>query len=411
MEKIRTVVILSEERFRKDYRHLLGKLEFARIELELLNSQGGLEDELLEEIANFDPELFLVDLPRERSDALGILDQLHRQFLNIPKLAAGDSYDSLFLIEMMRLGVKEFLPRPVSWERLREAFLSVYRSIYSQAREKHPATILAFFGSQGGSGSTSVATNVAVSLSKLSKKKVLIVDLDTELGDVAGFFGVKDNKYLIKNLPDKNYLDPRQVSGAIVGHERSRVDLLSLSDGSIHKYQPSIGEIKSLLNFLQTDYDYILLDTNNMLEDTTVAAVDLSHIIFLISKCSLPSLRNTQKVLHLFDQLGYSKSKVRLVLNRYSPSGDIKLKNIEKVLKFDVFWTIPNDFRSIIQSIQAGEPLTQQGRAIPLVRSFYAMSARVLGIHLESRPQAPKGGLMVPATKPLRLTTPDLLNS
>jgi hypothetical protein len=38
---------------------------------------------------------------------------------------------------------------------------------------------------------------------------VLIVDLDTELGDVAGFFGVKDNKYLIQAVPDKAYLDPR----------------------------------------------------------------------------------------------------------------------------------------------------------------------------------------------------------
>src|SRR5262249_458881 len=265
MEKIRIIVVLSEERFRKEYRHLVGKLDFARIELELLFSENSFGDEVIEEISNIEPELFLVDVPKERSDGLRILSQLHRQFFNIPVLAVGDSYDSIILIEMMRLGVKEFLPRPVGAEQLKEACHRVYRSMrYSQVKEKHPATIFSFFGSQGGSGSTSIATNVAVRLSKLSKKKVLIVDLDTELGDVAGFFGVKENKYLIQTSPENAYLDLRHISGAIIGHEKSNVDLLSLSDGSTQRYQPSIGEIKALLNSLQDDYDYIVLDTNNM---------------------------------------------------------------------------------------------------------------------------------------------------
>jgi pilus assembly protein CpaE len=386
-------------------------LDFARIELELLFSQNDFGDEVIEEISSFEPELFLVDLPKERSDGLRILSQLHRQFLNVPMLAAGDSYDSMFLIEMMRLGVKEFLPRPIGAEPLKEACQRVYRSTYSQAKAKHPATILSFFGSQGGSGSTTIATNVAVSLSKLSRKKVLIVDLDTELGDVAGFFGVKENKYLIHTSGERAYLDPRHVPGAIVGHEKSNVDLLSLSDGSTHRYQPSISEIKTLLNSLQNDYDYILLDTNNMFEDTSVAALDVSHIVFLISKCNLPGLRNTQRVLHLFDRLGYSKSKVRLVVNRYSNIDEIRLNNVEKVLKFDVFWSVPNDFKSIIQSIQAGEPLTQQGRTLPLARSFYEMSARVLNIHLDKRPKGPRGGSMVPTRKTPHFTTLDLLKS
>jgi pilus assembly protein CpaE len=216
---------------------------------------------------------------------------------------------------------------------------------------------------------------------------------------------------LIQASHDKAYLDPRQVSGAIIGHEKSNVDLLSLSDGNARRYQPSIGEIKTLLNFLQNDYDYILLDTNNMFEDKTVAALDVSHIVFLISKCSLPGLRNAQRVLHVFDRLGYSKNKVRVVVNRYSNTDEIRLKNVEKVLKFDVFWSIPNDFKSIIQSIQAGEPLTQRSRTIPLAKSFYEMSARVLGIQLEKTPKTPGGGLMIPAKKNLPLTTLDLLKS
>ena len=73
---------------------------------------------------------------------------------------------------------------------------SVRSGAAGQAKE--PATIFSFFSCKGGSGSTTISTNFAVSLSKLSKKKILVLDLDVELGDVAGFFGLKSPKSLVE---------------------------------------------------------------------------------------------------------------------------------------------------------------------------------------------------------------------
>jgi len=152
-----------------------------------------------------------------------------------------------------------------------------------------------------------------------------------------------------------------------------------------------------------------------LLDDNTVAALDASDLIFLISKCSLPALRNTQKVLYAFDKLGYSQNKIRAVINRYSRTEDISVKHIEKALNFKVFWTIPNDYKSMIQSIQAGEPLTQKNQPIPLSKSFYDMSAKVLGIELDHKPKPPGGGWLIrskePSAKSSPLTTLNLLKS
>jgi len=411
IEKLKTVVILSEERFRKEYRYALGKVDCLRIGLELPSFQECLSDEAMEEISSFDPQIFLIDLPREQSDALRVLARLHHQFLSVPILAAGDTYDSSFLIEAMRLGVKEFLPRPLNSEKLREAFQRIHKLVFREDTDKAPAAIFSFFSSKGGSGSTSITTNFAVSLSKLSKKKVLVVDLDMQLGDVAGFFGVKDNRYLLQD-GSYTFLDPKAVFRAIVTHQKTGIDILSLDNGYSRKIRPTIGEIKHLLNFLRSDYDYVLVDTSNTIEDNAVAALDASHLVFLISKCNFPALRNTQRVLHVFDKLGYSPNKVRLVINRYSKADDIGLKDVEKALKFKVFWSIPSDFKSIIQSIQLGEPLTLRSQSIPLAKSFYGMSAQVLGIQLEQKPRPPGGDSIRTkdsATKSLPLTTLDLL--
>jgi pilus assembly protein CpaE len=119
-------------------------------------------------------------------------------------------------------------------------------------------------------------------------------------------------------------------------------------------------------------------------------------------------------VLHGFEKLGYSSDRLRIVINRYLKGKDISLKEVEKVLSFKVFWSIPNDYRSFIRSIQSGEPLTLQNDSIPVAKSFYAMSAAVLGIKVQQHPKYPGGGLRVGAkarADKLSLTTLNLLKS
>ena len=56
--------------------------------------------------------------------------------------------------------------------------------------------------------------------------------------------------------------------------------------------------------------------------------------------------------------LGYSASRIRLLVNRYQKGQDVSIKEVEKTLGFQVFWSIPNDYKSLIRSIQSGDPLT-----------------------------------------------------
>ena len=142
---------------------------------------------------------------------------------------------------------------------------------------------------------------------------------------------------------------------------------------------------------MQAEYDYIIIDASSTLNELVVSVLDSSHIIFLISKCNLPALRNAQRVLHGFERLGYSASRIRLLVNRYQKGQDLSLKEVEKTLGFQVFWSIPNDYKSLIRSIQSGDPLTLQTNSIPLAKSFYDMSAQVLGIPIESHPKSGGG--------------------
>jgi pilus assembly protein CpaE len=326
-----------------------------------------------------------------------LLNELRQHFPTALVLAAGESFDSNFLIEALRLGVKGILPKPLTFDSLHEAYLRIHKLAYPAIMAKTPATVFSFFSCKGGSGCTTITTNFAVSLSALTKKKILLLDLDVELGDAAGFFGIKNSRFLVQEGTESTILDSRLISRSIVTHSKTGIDVLSFSDGFPKKTRELAGEVRPLLGVLQREYDYILVDASSGLNQLVVSALDSSHLIFLISKCSLPALRNAQRVLHGFEQLGYSSERIRVVINRYLRGQDVSLREVEKALSFRVFWSIPNDYRNLIRSIQSGDPLTLQAKETALAKSFYDMSAEVLGIKIQDHPRIPGGGLLAGA--------------
>jgi pilus assembly protein CpaE len=399
--RLKTIVILSEERLKKEYRQALGKVDTASIELEILNSENLLSDEWMEEIAKLNPHLFLVDLPQQQRGGIEVIEYIHRLF-QLPILVVGNSYEPAFLIEAMRLGVKEFFLKPLAAEKLKEAYVRIGNAIFHDEASKAPAKIFSFLSSKGGSGTTVITTNFAVSLGNLSKKQVLVVDFDLHMGDVASFLGIKNNKYLFDGRRGASVLDPQFIANSVISHQKSGLDILSLTDGCCQKTGPITSEFKQALNHLQRNYEYICVDCPSRLNDETIAALDNSHLIFLISNSNLPALRNAQRILRVFERLGYSQDRVRLLINRYSKPENISLREIERALNFKVFWAIPNDFKSLIQSIQLGESLAQKKSSAPLVKTFYELSAEILGIRLDAEPEPTVVGFPVREGSPVR---------
>ncbi len=410
--KLRTLVIYSDERFRKESRHQLGRIENARIVLEVPYTEDGFSADTWEEVVEVSPQVIFLELSKEPAISLRLLKALNQNLPQVPILAGGDCSDSKFLIEALRLGVKEIIQKPVTSEALQDAFARIQKLAGSWEQAGDPATILSFFSSKGGSGSTTIATNFAVSLSKLSKKRVLVFDLDVELGDAASFFGMKGSKFLVQEGNEQTILDPALIARSIATHSKTGIDLLSISDGFPEKSRALAAEIRPLLGMLQAEYDYIVVDASSTLNELTVSVLDSSHLIFLITKCTLPALRNTQRVLHGFERFGYSASRLRILVNRYLKGKDVSLREIEKALSFNVFWSIPNDYKTLIKSIQSGDPLTFQSESTPLAKSFYDLSAQVLGIPIKSHPRS-GGGFLVRSKqkKSMPLTTLNLLKS
>jgi len=210
-----------------------------------------------------------------------------------------------------------------------------------------------------------------------------------QLGEVSLFLGLKPAFNIVDVADNIHRMDEALLKGFIKKHA-SGLDVLAAPD-SLDKVE-SVGpsQIVQILQFLKSCYEYVVVDTSNTFDDHTVSALDQASTIFLISNTDLPSLRNAQRCLSIFERMGYKKEKIKLLINRYQKSLEIRSKDIEDTLSFPVSWFFPNDWSTIMNAVNSGVPLSTVNHS-EIAGSFASFVQQVAGLQPSKQPEKKKG--------------------
>jgi len=101
--------------------------------------------------------------------------------------------------------------------------------------------------------------------------------------------------------------------------------------------------------------------------------------VYLVANIDLPSLKNIQRCRHLLERLTQGGREVRLVVNRFQPDNDITLDDVERSLGMEIYWTLPNDYDSVIYSINTGQPVILDERCA-YSRELESLGAKITGL-------------------------------
>ena len=273
-----------------------------------------------------------------------------------------------FLINSMRVGVREVLPSPVTADAL-EAAVSRIAAKLTGIHGKSTGKILAFIACKGGSGATFLATNLGYQLAET--RSVLLIDLNLQFGDALCF--------VHEGTPASTLAD--------VAHDISRLDASFLA-GSTVKITPNYSilaapedlskamEIKpehidAILSLAVTQYDFVLLDISRTLDTLAIKALDRAYRIFPVLQADcLPSLRNATKLVAVFKSLGYPADKIELIVNRFEKGGDIGLDDIQRTLGTANLRTVPNSYKEVNASINHGDALAEVNRSNAVTKNL-----------------------------------------
>lgn len=401
-QALRAVFVSADDHLRDTFMQAVQEAGLPiRVELDLAASTQYLEPEHLERLRACSPQVVILDMAEEPERAIRVASAIAQGSPGAALVGVGPELESSRLLEAMRAGLVEYLPRPVESGSVREALGRVMRKRgFSEATSGHRnGKLLAFFSAKGGSGSTSLVTNVGIELHRLTGKKTLLVDLDLELGEIASMLGLRPRFHFVDLVRNFHRMDADLLPSYIESHE-SGVHVLSAPVEPEYGEEVTGEQIARILGFLRNHYDYVLVDTSKSLAPPALAALQTADPIFLVTNMDVPSLRNLKRCLPILDRVTASEpERLRLIVNRYNPKSLVRMEDLEETLGIEVSWTLSNDYETVIQAISTGQPLVLQGR------SKYAEELKELArdiVHGSAAASEHKGSLVGRLLSPFR---------
>lgn len=368
--KIDTVIIDSEETSRKLIRNYLEKIDDINIVQEfneILSAQNYIIENRI--------HLVVVDISQKTNISLNIISKLTTALKNIKIVVVSYDLDSDTVIRALRAGAREFLVKPLIENDFITSIEKMKDLILGNINDTTKCKVITTFSNKGGIGKTSIAVNLAVEIANMTKEKVALIDLNMQMGDITTFLNLDpsfDTTYVINNL---DRIDETFLLSTLEQYNKSSLYILADPPDIEQAEFITSDDITTLINVLKNVFSYIIIDTNPGFDSKTITALDNSDLILLVSIINIPSIRNCQRCFELFKKLGYSKDKVKLIINRYMEADEIKLEDVEEVLDHKVFFKIPNNYYTIISAINKGVPVSDAMPNSNIAKGFRQLAA------------------------------------
>ncbi len=383
-EPIRAILIDEDPAIRAVIRDALLTMGDVSIVTETDNLVYGYEM-----IRQHHPDLVFVDLRDDdagNNRGLEIIRRIGVYFKDIMVVASGQALDMNTIMTCMQAGAREYLRRPFNSDEVINLYRRHRASLGQGNQGDKSGRIISVYSNKGGLGKTTIAVNTALAISQTTNQPVALVDLNLQLGDVSTFLDIQPRQTVSDIMRNLSRVDEAYLKTSLAHYQSSNnpnnPGVYVLADPVDVEESEDITpeDISTLLAMLKATFPYVVVDMDSSIDQRSITILDQSDLIVMVSMMNLPCIRNTQRMLELCKRLGYDSHKVKLVVNRYVPSDEITLDDVEDTLEYEVFWKFPNNYFAVIASVNRGIPLPQLENGKELFSSFITFTRNLLGI-------------------------------
>lgn len=332
------------------------------------------------------PDIILMDINMPGVDGLQSSTQIINLLPDTGIIIMSAQDDASYMRKAMTAGAKAFLNKPSTPDEL----YNTVRAVYTRARapmmqaasnyndaisivpvsidnEVRAGNIIVVYSPQGGAGCTTIATNLASSLTR-ANSRVLLVDANLQFGDVSVFLNMTARSTIVDLVEHIDDLDIVYFDNVVATHSSGLKVLMGPARPELaEKVTADPGALTTILGKIRSNYDFIVVDTCLHLDEMTLSLMDVANQVLLVCTPTLTAVKNMRFVLDLFDKLGYSPEKMTMILNRVVVDNNLKKLVIspEKVgdfLKRPLAAMIPTDEFLMLDAIRRGIPAVALGR-------------------------------------------------
>ena len=228
--------------------------------------------------------------------------------------------------------------------------------------------IIAVANQKGGVGKTTTAINLSACLAE-KNKKVLTLDMDPQ-GNTTSGLGVDKNQ--AENTVYELILDESELSECIYPSVMENLSVIpsniNLSGAEIELigFENKEYLLKSKLDMIRSDYDYIIIDCPPSLNLLTINAMAAADSVIVPIQCEYYALEGLSQLIHTIDlikeRLNPKLEIEGVVFTMYDARTNLSLQvveNVKKNLDKNIYKTIiPRNVR-LAEAPSYGMPITE----------------------------------------------------
>jgi pilus assembly protein CpaE len=249
--------------------------------------------------------------------------------------------------------------------------------VAARQTESGRGSVFTVFSPKGGTGKTVTSTNIAAALARRAEKRVLLIDLDLQFGDVAMMLGLEPKWTLRDALSAPGELDEQKLAGFVLRHP-SGIDVLAAPERPEESELLTDDKVSRLLEVAVGSYDALVVDTSPYFHGPMLSALDFTDTLLLLSGPDMPTLKNLRLVRETLDQLSFPRDRIRVVLNRAGEREGIGAAELAAA-DMPVSFELPLD-PAVPAGVNRGVPAVLRDEGSPFATAVTAMALELSGL-------------------------------
>lgn len=406
MAKI-TVLIVDDI---PETRENLRKLLYFEPDIEIVGTAAN-GREAIDQARKVQPNIVLMDINMPDMDGISASQEITRVAPMCQVIMMSVQSEADYLRRSMLAGAMDFLTKPFTSEELSSSIHRVFQMGASRRAAMPAATLdpslggvpgvgqvpaggappqgklLLVFSPKGGTGCSSVAANLAIALHKASSRKIALVDLSLQFGDIDAILNLQGHHSLADAVGRGDELDG-DLLNALMSPHASGIKVMAAPPSPEMAESISSEEVKVILSLMRQEFDFVIADTCSYLDDTVLAAMDLADRLLLVMVPEIPSIKATKQLFEIAEALEFPSDHIDLILNKVATRDDIRADQIGNSLRHSILAQLELDPRSMRLATNQGLPLVMGQPNLPLAAAFAEIAQQLLAL-LEPKPVAP----------------------
>jgi pilus assembly protein CpaE len=326
-------------------------------------------------VAQTTPDIAVVCIDAGVDKAIKLMETIRDKTPECNILVVSGSSDGQVILRAMRAGAKEFLTQPLRVEDMVAALHRISATKYGSERGgNRSCQVIAIAGATGGVGTTSVAVNLGCILAAEQRNSVVLVDLDLSLGDADVFLDAIPDYTIVDVAQNISRLDIQLLKKSLTKHSSGLYLLprpVQLQD--IPLVTPD--DFGRVIGLFKATFTHLIIDLSKSYSPLDFVALKSAHHALLVTQLDLTCLRNVVRLMMSFNEIEGLKDNLKIVVNRVGlDAGQISLKKAQETMGREIFWQLPNDYKTMVEVRNNGVPLIEHAPRAGITQAFVSLA-------------------------------------